>query len=64
MRITMKEELNLSQSKYLNDFAQKLMNLSNRLNEIEDDDYLRDDIDIKEDYLPDIREFIFKVTGL
>jgi hypothetical protein len=60
----MKEELNLSQSKYLNDFAQKLMNLSNRLNEIEDDDYLRDDIDIKEDYLPDIREFIFKVTGL
>jgi len=64
MRITMKEELNLSQSKYLNDFAQKLMDLSNRLNEIEDDDYLRDDIDIKEDYLSDIREFIFKVTGL
>jgi hypothetical protein len=50
--------------KYLNEFAQKLMNLSNRLNEVEDDDVFRDDLDIKTDYLPDIREFIFRVTGL
>ena len=52
--------------KYLNEFAQKLMNLSNRLNEVEDedDDVFRDDLDIDTDYLPDIRGFIFRFTGL
>lgn len=63
-----KEYKNLSSeimnNHYLQQFAEKMMELSNRLNEIEDDDVLRDDIDIKEDYLPAIQEFIMNITGL
>lgn len=51
-------------NEYLNKFASKMMLLSNRLNEIEDDEEFRDDYDIKEDYLPAIREFIANITGL
>lgn len=50
-------------NEYINKFATKMMKLSNRLNEIEDDE-LRDDFDIKEDYLPALREFILNITGL
>ena len=56
--------LEVTKNEYLNKFADKMMNLSNRLNEIEDDDDFRDDIDIKEDYLPAIQEFIMNITGL
>lgn len=49
---------------YLNQFAQKMMHLSNRLNCIEDDAEFADDLDIKEDYLMVIREFIAKTTGM
>ena len=56
--------LEITKNEYLNKFADKMMNLSNRLNEIEDDDDFRDDIDIKEDYLPAIQEFIMNITGL
>ncbi len=63
-----KEYKNLSSeimnNHYLQQFAEKMMELSNRLNEIEDDDVLRDDIDIKDDYLPAIQEFIMNITGL
>ena len=44
-----------------------MMLLSNRLNEIEDveEGYIEsDDYDIKEDYLPDIRDFIYKTAGM
>jgi len=51
-------------NQYLQQFVEKMMELSNRLNEIEDDDVLRDDIDIKDDYLPAIQEFIMNITGL
>ena len=44
---------------YINAFAEKLMHLSNRLNEAG-----RDDWDIAADYLPAIREFIANITGL
>ena len=50
--------------KFIQNFAQEMMNLSNRLNEVEDDDTFRDEIDIKEDYLPKIRQFIATTTGL
>lgn len=43
--------------KYIQNFAEKMMELSNRL--IESDNY-----GIKEDYLEDIQEFIHKTTGL
>ena len=56
--------LEVTKNEYLNEFADKMMNLSNRLNEIEDDDYFRDDLDIKEDYLPAIQEFILNINGL
>lgn len=56
--------LEVTKNEYLNKFADKMMNLSNRLNEIEDDDDFRDDLDIKEDYLPAIQEFIMNITGL
>jgi len=63
-----KEYKNLSSeimnNHYLQQFAEKMMELSNRLHEIEDDDVLRDDIDIKDDYLPAIQEFIMNITGL
>jgi hypothetical protein len=59
-------EFNLSPeilgNEYLNKFATKMMLLSNRLNEIEDDNDFADDLDIKEDYLPAIREFIWNIT--
>ena len=45
---------------YINAFAQRMMELSDDLNE---DDSLDVD-DIKEKYLPAIREFIFNITGL
>lgn len=48
---------------YLQAFAERMMKLSNRLNEIEDNTS-RDDYDIQEDYLPAIREFIINFTGL
>lgn len=51
-------------NKYLSLFADKLMHLSNRLNEIDEEDEFTDDLDIKEDYLPAIREFIANITGL
>jgi len=54
----------VTKNEYLNKFADKMMNLSNRLNEIEDDDDLDDALDIKEDYLPAIQEFILNITGL
>jgi hypothetical protein len=50
---------------YLQQFANKMMELSNRLNEIEDveEGYIEsDDYDIKEDYLPAIREFILNIA--
>ena len=53
--------------KFIQKFANKMMLLSNRLNEIEDveEGYIEsDDYDIKEDYLPDIRDFIYKTTGM
>lgn len=56
--------LEVTKNEYLNKFADKMMYLSNRLNEIEDDDDFRDDLDIKEDYLPAIQEFIMNITGL
>ena len=56
--------LEVTKNEYLNKFADKMMNLSNRLNEIEDDDDFRDDLDIKEDYLPAVQEFIMNITGL
>lgn len=40
-----------------------MMGLSNRLNEIEDDDLFDNALDIKEDYLPAIQEFIMNITG-
>jgi len=51
-------------NEYLNKFANKMMELSNRLNEIDDNDVFADDLDIKKDYLPAIREFILNITGL
>ena len=53
--------------KFIQKFANKMMLLSNRLNEIEDveEGYIEsDDYDIKEDYLPDIRDFIYKTAGM
>ncbi len=50
---------------YLQQFANKMMELSNRLNEIEDVEegsIESDDYDIKEDYLPAIREFILNIA--
>ena len=56
--------LEITKNEYLNKFADKMMHLSNRLNEIKDDDDFRDDLDIKEGYLPAIQEFIMNITGL
>ena len=50
--------------RFIQNFADDMMNLSNRLNEVEDDDTFRDEIDIKKDYLPKIRKFIATTTGL
>ena len=64
------EEMKLSQeivnNEYLQAFAQKMMNLSNRLNEVDEDNdpEMRDDYDIREDYLPSIREFIWNISHL
>lgn len=48
---------------YIRVFVSKMMSLSNRLNEIDDDDEFNDALDIKENYLPAIQEFIFSVEG-
>lgn len=63
------EEYNLPEevlsNPYLQQFANQMMRLSNRLNEIEEceEGYIEsDDLDIKEDYLPAIREFILNIT--
>jgi len=56
--------LQITKNEYLNKFADKMMHLSNRLNEIEDDDDFADDLDIKKDYLPAIQEFIMNINGL
>lgn len=50
-------------NEYLQAFAQKMVHLSNRLNEVEDDDEYRDDFDIKEEYLPAIQEFFQNMEG-
>ena len=53
--------------KFIQKFANKMMNLSNRLNEIEDveEGYIESvDFDIKQDYLPIIRDFIYQTTGM
>jgi len=67
-KVEEKEDKNLpievTSNEYLNKFADKMMRLSNRLNEIEDDDEFADDVDIKKDYLPSIQEFIMNITGL
>jgi ATP-dependent helicase/DNAse subunit B len=56
------------ENSYLQQFANKMMELSNRLNEIEqleDEGYIEpDDYDIKEDYLPAIREFIVNIANM
>ena len=44
--------------KYLNNFANKMKLLNNRLHEIDDDDLFDDALDIKEEYLGDIQAFI------
>ena len=49
-------------NEYLNEFANTMMDLSNRLNEI--DDEFDNAYDIKDNYLPLIQKFIFKITGL
>lgn len=49
-------------NEYLNSFAQVLMQLSNRLSEVEEGDF-RDDEDLLE-YLPEIRQYILNITGL
>jgi hypothetical protein len=51
-------------NEYLNKFADKMMHLSNRLNQADDNDDFADDIDIKRDYLPAIQEFISNINGL
>jgi len=66
------QEHNLSkeilENPYLQQFANKMMELSNRLNEIEeleDEGYIEpDDYDIREDYLPAIREFIINIANM
>ncbi len=58
------EKTYYGKDEFIQNFAQDMMNLSNRLNEVEDDDTFRDEIDIKEDYLPKIRQFIATTTGL
>lgn len=55
-----KLDLNIIADPYINAFAQKMMEFSNDLNENE---WLNTD-DIKEEYLPAIREFILNITGL
>ena len=55
-----KLNLNVVADPYLNAFAEKMMKLSNTLAE---DEWVDID-DIKEDYLPAIREFILNITGL
>ncbi|MFW5830788.1 MAG: hypothetical protein ACOCVA_00965 [Prolixibacteraceae bacterium] len=49
---------------FIQQFAQEMMKLSNRLNTIDDNDNFADDLDIKDDYLPKIRKFINITTGL
>ena len=51
-------------NEYINAFTDKMMQLSNRLNEINDDAEFDDALDIKEDYLPAMREFIANIVGL
>ena len=55
-----KLDFNIKADPYINAFAQKMMEFSNDLNENE---WLDTD-DIKEEYLPAIREFILNITGL
>lgn len=52
------------ENEYIQKFADKLMGLSNRLNEVDNSDVFDDAFDIKEDYLPAIQEFILNITGL
>lgn len=56
----------IKENEYIKKFADRMMDLSNRLNEVEDDPdkEWRDDEDIYENYLPCIREFILNITGL
>lgn len=56
--------LTVSSNEYIQQFADKMMVLSNRLNEIDDDDDFDDALDIKQEFLPAIREFILNTTGL
>lgn len=49
---------------YLKNFTDKMMLLSNRLNEIGYNDTIDDVLDIKEDFLPFIRDFIYRMNGL
>jgi len=55
------------ENSYLQQFANKMMELSNRLNEIEEVEIgciEPDDYDIREDYLPAIREFIVNIANM
>jgi len=56
----------IKENEYIKKFAGKMIDLSNRLNKVEDDPdkEWRDDEDIYEDYAPCIREFILNITGL
>ena len=56
----------ITDNEYLNKFASKMMSLSNELDDVEEDiDYNDNELyDLKEKYLPAIREFILNITGL
>ena len=54
----------IKENEYIKKFADRMMDLSNRLNELECGETWRDDEDIYEDYAPCIREFILNITGL
>jgi hypothetical protein len=49
--------------KYIQAFAQKMMEMSNMLVESEEDAYIDVEV-IKDEFLPSIREFIANTTGL
>lgn len=52
----------ITKDEYLNAFADKMMHLSNRLNEV---NHAWDDAaDIRDDYMPAIQEFILNINGL
>ncbi len=57
----------ITNDEYIKKFANTLMHLSNELAEVLDskkDDEFDDRIETAEEYLPSIREFILKTTGL